>query len=99
MSDFGIKPKQGEKMNVSAVYVDANGLEYPIRVGGYKCSNAEEMMVQLDLKGLSPDDTIKVRVVNNKAELDKGDPIRDVDDITYAHFDDNGHVVLSGYGG
>ena len=73
MSDFGIKPKQGEKMNVSAVYVDANGL--------------------------SPDDTIKVRVVNNKAELDKGDPIRDVGDITYAHFDDNGHVVLSGYGG
>ena len=86
-------------MKISAVYVDANGLEYPIRVGGYKCSNAEEMMVRLDLKGISLGDTIKVRVVNNNAELDKGDPIEDADDITYVHFDDNGDVVLSGYGG
>ena len=86
-------------MKVSAVYVDANGNEYPIKVGGYKCSNAEELMIRLDLTGMSFNEAIKVRIVNNNAVLDKGDSIADVDDITYANFDANGNVVLSGYGG
>ncbi len=86
-------------MKVSAVYVDGNGNEFPVKVCGYKCSNASVLNVALDLMGLSLNDTIKVRIVNNTAVLDKGDPIADADDITYAHFDEDGNVVLSGYGG
>lgn len=86
-------------MKVSAVYVDSNGNEFPVKVCGYKCSNADEFMVRLDLAGISLDDTIRVRIVNDNAELDKGDPVADAEDITYAHFDQNGSVVLSGYGG
>ena len=86
-------------MKVSAVYVDGNGNEFPIKVCGYKCSNACELKIELDLMGLTLDGPIKVRIVNNTAVLDKGDPIADADDITYAHFDECGNVVLSGYGG
>ena len=86
-------------MKVSAVYVDGNGNEFPVKVCGYKCSNAYDFKIELDLMGLTLNDPIKVRIVHNTAVLDKGDPIADADDITYAHFDDDGDVVLSGYGG
>ena len=86
-------------MKVSAVYVDCNGNEFPVKVRGYKCSNAYDFKIELDLEGLSFNDPIKVRIVNNTAVLDKGDPVVDADDITYAHFDADGNVVLSGYGG
>ena len=86
-------------MTVSAVYIDANGFEHPIKVCGYRCSSAEELMINLDLSGLALNDTIKVRIVNDNAVLDKGDPVADAEDITYAHSDENGNVVLSGYGG
>ena len=86
-------------MQISAVYVDGNGNEFPVKVCGYKCSNASELKIKLDLMGLSLSDAIKVRIINNTAVLDKGDPVADADDITYAHFDADGNVVLSGYGG
>ena len=86
-------------MKVSAVYVDGNGNEFPIKVGGYRCSSADEFRISLDLAGLSLDDAIKVRIVNDNAELSKGTSATDAEDITYAHFDVNGNVVLSGYGG
>ncbi len=86
-------------MQVSAVYVDCNGNEFPIKVCGSRCSSAEELLINLDLSDISAGDTIKVRIVNNEAVLNKGDPVADADDITYAHGDENGNVVLSGYGG
>ena len=94
-----VKKQKVNHMKVSAVYVDGNGNEYPVKVGGYMCSNADELMIRLDLTGIALNDAIKVRIVNNNAVLDKGDPVADVNDITYAQFDGNGNVVLSGYGG
>ena len=97
--DSDLEKLEAKHMKVSAVYVDGNGNEFPIKVCGYKCSNACELKIELDLMGLTLDGPIKVRIVNNTAVLDKGDPIADADDITYAHFDEHGNVVLSGYGG
>ena len=86
-------------MKVSVVYVDCNGNEFPVKVYGYRCSSAEGLLINLDLADISPSDVIKVRIVNDTAVLKKGDPVADADDITYAHVDADGNVVLSGYGG
>ena len=86
-------------MKVSAIYVDGNGNEFPVKVCGYRCSSAEGLLINLDLAGVSPGDMIKVRIVNDTAVFEKGDPVADADDITYAHVDADGNVVLSGYGG
>ncbi len=83
----------------SVIYIDGNGNEFPIKINGHRLSNLEEMMINLDICGLDPKDTISVRIVNNCAELRKGSAITDADDITYAHADTDGNVVLSGYGG
>ena len=86
-------------MKVSAVYVDCNGNEFPVKVCGCRCSSAESLLINLDLAGISPSDMIKVRIVDDTAVLGKGDPVADADDITYANVDADGNVVLSGYGG
>lgn len=86
-------------MKISAVYIDANGMEYPIKVGGCKFSNTEELMIRLNLKGVFWEDTIRVRIIDNCAELDKGDPVVDEDDVNYANYNTDGTLVLSGYGG
>ena len=86
-------------MKISAVYVDSNGNEFPVKVCGCRCSSAEELMINFDLAGIALNDTIKVRIINDNAVLDKGDPVEDANDITYAHSDENGNVMLSGNGG
>lgn len=83
----------------SCIYTDANGLDYPVRVNGCKFSNTEGLFVNLDLLGIKPNDTLSIRIINNCAEIRKGDPVTDAEDITYAHMDDNRNVTLSGYGG
>ena len=86
-------------MKINAIYIDANGVEYPIKVDGYKCSNKEELMIRLNLKGVSLGDTIKVRIIDNCAELDKGDPVVNKDDVAHVECNTDGTVVLSGCGG
>ena len=88
-------------MNIkSAVYVDANGIEYPVKVNGCNFSSTEELVLKLAVfQNMNPGDTISTRIVNNNAEIGKGDPIEDKDDVTYAHSDADGNVTLSGYGG
>ena len=84
----------------SVVSVDANGNEYPVKVNGCNFSSTEELEFKLAIsQGMNPGDTISIRIVNNNAEIGKGDPIEDKDDVTHAHSDANGNVTLNGYGG
>ena len=83
----------------SCLYTDANGLDYAVKVNGCKFSTTEGLFINLDLQGIKPNDTLSIRIVNNCAEIGKGNPATDADDITYAHMDANGNVELSGYGG
>ena len=89
------------RMNIkSAVYIDANGNEYPLKVDGFYFYSAEELMLKLEVcQHIDPEDTISIRIFNNNAEIGKGDPIGDKDDVTYAHCDADGNVMLSGHGG
>ena len=87
------------RTKTNALYIDANDLEYPIEVGGFKCSSAETLLMGLDMEGLLPEDAIKVQIKSTKAILGKGDPVVNTDDVIYAHFDANGTVVLRGNGG
>ncbi|MBQ6337567.1 MAG: hypothetical protein IJI36_00355 [Kiritimatiellae bacterium] len=83
----------------SCVYTDANGIDYPVKVNRCRFSNTEGLFVNLDLLGIKPNDTLSIRIVNNCAEIGKGNPATDADDITYAVLDANGNVKLRGYGG
>ena len=88
-------------MNVkSVVYIDANGNEYPVKLNRCIFSSTEELELKLAIfQDMSPKDTISIRIVNNNAEIGKGDPIEDKDDVTHVHSDANGNITLSGHGG
>lgn len=88
-------------MNIkSVVYVDANGIEYPVKVNGCNFSSTEELELKLAIfQNMSSGDTISIRIVNNNAEIGKGDPVEDKDDVTNVQSDANGNVTLRGYGG
>ena len=92
---------KGIRMDIkSVVYVDANGNEYPVKVNGCNFSSAEELEFKLAIyQGMNLGDTISIRIVDNNAEIGKGDPVEDKDDVTYVHSDANGNVTLNGYGG
>ena len=83
----------------SIVYLDANGNEFPVTVNKHRVSSVEELLIGLDLKEIDGNDTVSVRIINNSADIGKGDPITDVDDITAIDRDTTGNVVLSGFGG
>ena len=83
-----------------AVYIDANGIEYPIKVDGQDFSSIKEMELKLvALQSMKPEDTIGIRILNNCAGIEKGNPVEDENDVTYVHSDVDGIVTLSGWGG
>ena len=88
-------------MNIkSVVYVDANGNEYPVKVNGCNFYSTEELEFKLAIsQDMNLGDTISVRIVDNNAEIGKGGPVEDKDDVTYVQSDANGNVTLRGHGG
>ena len=99
---FGRREKlKGEEVEseMSVVYRDANENKYPVKVNGFRISSKEELWVRLDFDGITPNDTLRVRIRNDCAEIEKGDPVVDAEDITYACMDGKGNIELSGFGG
>ena len=79
------------------IYEDACGNEYPVTLNGCKFASAEEFEFKATCKGFQDDDTLRVSIRNDIADITPGESF-DNNDVESVSFE-NGILRFKGFGG